>query len=305
MKRWNVADMLYEGKKLFAKIHKRKYQAHHNHEIHFMACEMDKWLPEGVQAMIDGNYTPRPLKRFYFQDEMVDQLHLSDRIFQYILLKQLKSTFSYVINKNCYHVHGPTGVKYATKRILEVLQNEKPKYLIRADIKSFYKSILHYKLIRDIKKNYDDPKIQAMLENIITNPVDTPRGYKNASNGIALRGPLSQFFSGIYLKPLDDAFERMDVTYLRYQDDIIILCKTERQLNRCRRRMMEILYERRLQLSRKKTRIGSIESGFHFLGIDYPPTRMEDSTAVTHVNDDLMAQQVGYNLTSRGGVRQH
>lgn len=46
-----------------------------------------------------------------------------------------------------------------------------------------------------------------------------------------LRGPLSQFLSGIFLKPLDDAFNNMDVTYLRYQDDILILCKTKRQLN--------------------------------------------------------------------------
>jgi hypothetical protein len=36
MKRWNVAEMLEIGKKLFAKIHKRKYQAHHNHEIHWV-----------------------------------------------------------------------------------------------------------------------------------------------------------------------------------------------------------------------------------------------------------------------------
>ena len=33
-----------------------------------------------------------------------------------------------------------------------------------------------------------------------------------------LRGPLSQFFSGIYLKLMDDAFNSMDVTYLRYQE---------------------------------------------------------------------------------------
>ena len=64
------------------------------------------------------------------------------------------------------------------------------------------------------------------------------------------RRPTHQFFSGIYLKPLDDAFDNMDVTYLRYQDDILILCKTKRQLNRARRRMMEVLHERHLSLSR-------------------------------------------------------
>ena len=177
-----------------------------------------------------------------------------------------------------------------------------PRYIIRADIKSFYKSIPHYKLIQDIKKYYDDPKVQAMLESIIVNPIETPRGYKNPVHGIALRGPLSQFFSGLYLKPLDDAFDHSEVTYLRYQDDVIIFCKTKRQLNRCRRRMMEVLHERRLSLSRKKTRMGSIDPGFHFLGIHYSPTRMEDNTAVMHANDDVITEtQAVQNLTSGGG----
>lgn len=93
-------------------------------------------------------------------------------------------------------------------------QEQKPNYIIRADIKSFYKSIPHFKLLADIKKYYHDPKVQVMLENIITNPIETPRGYKNPSNGIALRGPLSQFFSALYLKPLDDAFDHIGVDLL-------------------------------------------------------------------------------------------
>jgi RNA-directed DNA polymerase len=278
MQRWNISEMLDIGNKLFTKIHRRKYLAHHNHELHFMAREINEWLPTGVKSLVDGTYTPRHLKRICFPDEMIDQLYPSDRIFQHLLLKQLKPTFQHVMNTNCYHLHGPSGVKFATRRIRQVIEQKKPTYIIRADIKSFYKSILHHKLIQDVKKHYHDPKVQAMLENIITNPIETLNGYKNPINGIALRGPLSQFFSGIYLKPLDDAFNNMDVDYFRFQDDILILCRTKRQLNRCRRRMMDILKERHLSLSRKKTRIGKIEDGFHFLGIDYLPTRTEDKT---------------------------
>src|SRR5205814_2365225 len=162
--------------------------------------------------------------------------------------------------------------KLATQRIKQALQDEKPNYIIRADIKSFYKSIPHHKLIQDIKQYYDDLKIQAMLSNIIKNPIETPNGCKNPVHGIALRGPLSQFFSALYLKPLDDALSKMEVTYLRYQDDILILCKTKRQLNRCWRKMLDILNERRLSLSHKKTRRGEVNRGFHFLGVYYSPT---------------------------------
>lgn len=294
--------MLEAGRKLFTKINKRKQSANHNHEIHFLAREIDEWLPQGVQSMMDGNYTPRHLKRYYFQDEMVDQLHTSDRIFQHLLLKQLKPTFKNVINPNCLHIYGPSGVKLATQRIRQVLEEEKPQYIIRADIRSFYKSIPHYKLIQDIKKLYDDPKVQFMLQEIITNPIETPRGYKNAVTGVALRGPLSQFFSAIYLKPLDDAFNGMDVTYIRYQDDLIVLCKTKRQLNRCRRRLMEVLQERKLKLSRKKSRIGDVAKGFHFLGIDYPGTQTQAITKVTQkMNDVHMALKEEPILGDSGG----
>src|SRR5476649_435918 len=147
MKRWNIADMMDKGRKLFAKIHKQKRHANPNHDVHFMARELDDWLLQGVESMVDGSYTPRHLKRHYFPDEMVDQLHLSDRILQNILLKQLKPTFSHVMNPNCYHLYGPHGVKLATQHIRQVLQEKKPNYFIRADVRSFYKSILHHKLI--------------------------------------------------------------------------------------------------------------------------------------------------------------
>src|SRR3990167_3176990 len=142
-----------------------------------------------------------------------------------------------------------------------------------------------------------------MLTNIITNPIDTPYGYKNPVHGIALRGPLSQFFSGIYLKPLDDAFDNTMVTYIRFQDDLLILCKTKRQMQRAKRRMMEVLHERRLTLSRKKSRMGTIESGFHFLGVQYSLTQMENNTRVKHANDDVItAVSSAHSLSESGGV---
>ena len=298
MKRWAANEMLDIGKKLFAKIHKRKYHAHHNAEIHFMAREIDEWLPRGIQSIVDGTYDPRCLKRYYFSDEVVDQLHLSDRIFQHILLKQLKPTFKHIMNPNCYHLNGPTGVKYATQRIKQVLEEKKPKYFLRIDIRSYYASIPHFKLLNDIKQYYHDPKVISMLENIITNPIDTPKGYKNSSRGIALRGPLSQFFSALYLKPLDDAFLNSSAFYLRFQDDVLILCKSKRQMNRCRRIMMNVLHERHLSLSRKKSRMGLIKHGFHFLGVSYSSTQPKNDTKVFYANDACY-------LDNMGGGRQY
>jgi len=65
--------------------------------------------------------------------------------------------------------------------------------------------------------------------------------------------------------------------------------------------MMEILYERGLSLSRKKTRMGYINSGFHYLGIHYLPTQPEGYTYETHANDDSIAPSAVHNLYVNGG----
>lgn len=175
-------------------------------------------------------------------------------------------------------MHGPSGVRLATNKIRSVLANEHPTHFIRADIKSFYSSIVHHKLIKDIKKHYDDDKLVTMLVNVINNPIDTPEGFINPVKGIPLRGPLSQFFSALYLKKLDCAFERMNLHDVRYQDDILILCQSKRQLNRARRMLMDVLQECFCCLAHRKTRYGQIEAGFHFLGISYAPTQPAHST---------------------------
>jgi len=86
MKRWDVNSMLELGKKLFAQIHRQKKHANHNHDVHIMAREIDEWLPQGIQSLIDGTYDPRCLKRYCFEDEVVDHVHLSDRILQHLFV---------------------------------------------------------------------------------------------------------------------------------------------------------------------------------------------------------------------------
>lgn len=78
MRRWDFVEMMNAGSKLFASIHKRKKFAHYNHDGHLMARTISDWLTQGVQSIINGTYTSRFLKRHYFKDEMVDQLHISD-----------------------------------------------------------------------------------------------------------------------------------------------------------------------------------------------------------------------------------
>jgi hypothetical protein len=65
---------------------------------------------------------------------------------------------------------------------------------------------------------------------------------------------------------------------------------------------MNLLQERRLRLSRKKTRIGAIDKGFHFLGINYLEPQPSDGTNVSQNSFDSAHQnQSEHYLTSIRG----
>ena len=73
------------------------------------------------------------------------------------------------------------------------------------------------------------------------------------------------------------------------------IIKTKRQLNRCKRRMMNVLQERQLCL-------GKIESGFHFLGIAYPPLLPVNNTSTAPVDDGAIVDPNPHSLNTERGV---
>ncbi|HAT1869126.1 TPA: hypothetical protein ACJ5DT_003082 [Legionella pneumophila] len=72
-------------------------------------------------------------------------------------------------------------------------------------------------------------------------------------------------------------------------------------MNRCRQRMMDILGERRLSLSRKKSGMGLIKNGFHFLGINYSLTQPENNTKATRTKDVLYLNNIKEGVETFSG----
>ena len=79
---------------------------------------------------------------------------------------------------------------------------------------------------------------------------------------------------------MDQRFDqRTDLFYRRYNDDIIILCRTKSQWAKAKRRLKEVMAQLKLTLSRTKTYMGPLAHGFHFLGVNIAWTRTQDHNA--------------------------
>ncbi len=65
--------------------------------------------------------------------------------------------------------------------------------------------------------------------------------------------------------------ERLDVKYVRYMDDILILAKTRWKLKKAIKVLNQTFDELKLEKHPDKTFIGRVEKGFDFLGYHISP----------------------------------
>lgn len=205
-----------------------------------------------------------------YNNEVVRCFAYLDRLMLHLIHTIIRPTFKHFISPFCFHLKGPSQIKIITQMITAALNTGRFKYCMRIDIKSYFSSINHRILFDQVKQHFDDPMILQYLETVITTGIDYGGQMFLPTQGIPLRSPLSPFFGALYLAELDRAFiKREGMFYCRYMDDICVLVETKRQYTQARKRLFSILKDLRLKVSPKKTRMGSVNAGFHFLGVAF------------------------------------
>ncbi len=95
--------------------------------------------------------------------------------------------------------------------------------------------------------------------------------YQDIKRGIPRGASLSPLLGAFYLLDLDRKMERLDVKYVRYMDDILILAKTRWKLKKAIRVLNQTFDELKLEKHPDKTLIGRVEKGFDSLGYHISP----------------------------------
>lgn len=107
-------------------------------------------------------------------------------------------------------------------QVINMLDNNFPKYVIRTDIKSFFESIPHDKLQKKISQNYIlSPESKKIINGIL-------RQYKSitgSDSGIPRGVGISSYLSELYLRDFDNEIKKLSnlTYYARYVDDIILI----------------------------------------------------------------------------------
>ena len=248
------------------KMCKNTAHLHYKSPIHTFRRKRFLYVNTTASQILSGSFYPSPITYQTSYNGTPSQfIEYTDRIAERFLLDIIRPCSPHIIHPHCFHRFGPSGSRKALSHLYKDLHSQRYHYLLRLDIKSFYASIHHLTLIDLLKQDFNDTRLLDLFERFITRYLYTPKGFSNPDFGLSYRSPLSQFFASIYLKPLDQAFDHMAVSYTRYMDDIVILCRSHNQFKKARAKVFPILQSLKLTLSPKKSYMGPL-TDFHYLG---------------------------------------
>jgi group II intron reverse transcriptase/maturase len=173
----------------------------------------------------------------------------------------------------------PTSYGFRPKRsatmALETLRKRGAKggnHVLDADIRDYFGSIDHEKLLKLVSKRISDRRVLKLLKKWLEAGVMEEGHVRHPTAGTPQGGVISPLLANIYLHVLDAAWQREGAKYgklVRYADDFVVMCDTKPQVERAEARVRRVLAWLGLELHPEKTRrvdLSRGEHGFDFLG---------------------------------------
>ena len=149
-------------------------------------------------------------------------------------------------------------------------------YVVDADIKGYFDTIPHYLLLARIAERIADGRVMKILQQMLERGVLENREWIETETGTPQGGVISPLLANVYLNPLDHLIQQLGYTLVRYADDLVILCASQREAEAAYEVLKTWVETQGLSLHPEKTRIVNMNepgTGFDFLGYHFEHTR--------------------------------
>jgi RNA-directed DNA polymerase len=232
-----------------------------------------------TKALQDGSYQPQAIRRVYIPKPGSSEQRplgiptVRDRVVQAALRHVVEPIFEKEFAAHSYGFRPGRGCKDALRRV-DALLKEGYVYVVDVDLKSYFDTIPHGRLMSRLRERIADGRVLQLIESFLKAGIMDGLEEWEPEAGAPQGAVLSPLLSNIYLNPLDHLLAARGSQMVRYADDFVILCRSQAEAEQALARVRQWCEAEGLTLHPTKTRIVDVRAdGFDFLGYRFQTTR--------------------------------
>lgn len=234
---------------------------------------VDRMLDELATDLREGRWRPSAARRVWIPKPGVTEKRplsiptVRDRVVQTAAKLVLEPVFEADMLE-CSFGFRP---KRTTFDALQVLHDESfrgRRWVVETDVASCFEAIPHDRLIMAVEERVRDRHVLKLLRALLRAGVMDGGVVRGAVTGTPQGAVISPLLCNVYLHRLDRAWNtERDGVLVRFADDAVVMCHSQRQAERALRMLQERLAELGLETKAAKTRIAHLVEGGE--GVDF------------------------------------
>ncbi|WP_191603777.1 group II intron reverse transcriptase/maturase [Marinomonas algicola] len=263
---------LYKG---FKKVKSAKGAAGIDRQsVGAFALNLEENLKQLQRELQTKQYRAQPVKRVEIPKDdggvrMLGIPAVRDRIVQQTLLNILQPIFDIDFHPSSYGYRPKRSCHDAISKASVFIRKYHRDWVVDMDLSKCFDLLDHELIISSVKRKVTDGSILNLINQFLKSGVMIGEHWEASTIGSPQGGVISPLLANIYLDAFDQEMKKRNHRIVRYADDILILCITEKAAQEALKASTQIL-ERDLKLTvnQKKTHIVHSSKGVKFLGVE-------------------------------------
>ena len=234
--------------------------------------QLDSQLNRLHSELREDCYQPQPVRQVQIpkagkpgEFRLLGVPTIYDRVCQQALLNRLEPIFEPVFDEANFGYRRGRSTKDAMRKVWKEIQSER-EWIVDADLKDFFGSAEHEKLLTLIAQRIADGRILRLIRAMLKAGSYGRGRLFPTERGTPQGSVISPLLSNILLTPFDQEMRRKGYQLTRFADDWVVTCKSAQEARAAITAALRILKELGVELHPQKTRIVHVQHGFEFLG---------------------------------------